>query len=125
MTPLLWMGAAALGSWLLVTVLAPDPVNPELFMAMVGPLVSAAGSWIAVERTQRVAPARVIGVFVAAMLAKMVLFAAYIIILVRLVDVRPVPFVIGFSGFFLGLLGIEALFLKRLVDHGMRSAPSA
>jgi len=125
MTPLLWMGAAALGSWLLVTVLALEPVNPELLLAMVGPLVSAAASWIVTERTQRVAPARVIGVFVAAMFAKMVLFAAYIVIMVRLVGVRPVPFVIGFTGFFLGLLGIEALFLKRLLDHGMRSAPSA
>ena len=45
MTPLLWMGAAALGSWLLVTVLAPEPVNPELLLAMVGPLVSAGASW--------------------------------------------------------------------------------
>ena len=125
MTPLLWMGAAALGSWLLVTVLAPDPVNPELLLAMAGPLVSAGASWLVTERTQRVAPARVIGVFVAAMLAKMVLFAAYIVIMVRLVGLRPVPFVIGFTGFFLGLLGIEALFLKRLFDHGMRSAPSA
>jgi hypothetical protein len=125
MTPLLWMGAAALGSWLLVTVLAAEPVNPELLLAMAGPLISAGASWLVTERTQRVAPARVIGVFVAAMLAKMVLFAAYIVIMVRLVGLRPVPFVIGFTGFFLGLLGFEALFLKRLFDHGMRSAPSA
>ena len=118
-------GRAALGSWLLVTVLAPEPVNPELLLAMVGPLVSAGASWLVTERTQRVAPARVIGVFVAAMLAKMVLFAAYIVIMVRLVGLRPVPFVIGFTGYFLGLQGIEALFLKRLFDHGMRSAPSA
>ena len=125
MTPLLWMGAAALGSWLLVTVLAPEPVNPELFLAMVGPLVSAAASWLVTERTQRVAPARAISVFVAGMLAKMMVFAAYIVIMVRLVGLRPVPFVIGFTGFFLGLLAIEALFLKRLFDRGMRSAPSA
>ena len=55
----------------------------------------------------------------------MMVFAAYIVIMVRLVGLRPVPFVIGFTGFFLGLLAIEALFLKRLFDRGMRSAPSA
>jgi hypothetical protein len=125
MTPLLSMGAAALGSWLLLTVLAPEPVNPELLLAMAGPLVSAAASWMVTERTQRSAPARVIGVFVATMFAKMMLFAAYVVIMVRLVGLRPVPFVVGFTGFFLGLLVIEALFLKRLLDHGMRSAPSA
>jgi hypothetical protein len=125
MTALVWMGALSVTSWVLVTVLAPAPVNPELALAMGGTLASAMVSWIVTERTQRAAPERVTGVMIAALAAKMVFFGAYVVIVVRLVGVRPVPFVIGFTGYFIGLHAIEALFLKRLFGETARPATGA
>ena len=112
-------------AWVLVTLVAPAPVNPELALAMAGTLGSAMVSWIVMERTQRAAPERVTGVMITAFAAKMVFFGAYVVILVRLVGVRPVPFVIGFTGYFIGLHAIEALFLKRLFGETARPAPGA
>jgi hypothetical protein len=125
MTALVWMGAASVASWMLVTLVAPVPVNPELVLGMAGPLASAMVSWIVTERTQRAAPERVTGVMIAGLAAKMVFFGAYVVILVRVVGLRPVPFVIGFTGYFIGLHVIEALFLKRLLGEAVRPAPGA
>jgi hypothetical protein len=125
MRPLLWMGGASLVSWILVTLVAPQPVNPELFMAMAGPLASAMASWMVTERTQRRAPERVTGVLIAGLAAKMVFFGIYVVVLVRLFGLKPVPFVIGFAAYFIALHGMEALFLKRLFGEWSRPAPGA
>jgi hypothetical protein len=125
MTALVWMGALSVISWVLVTWLAPARVNPELAFAMGGTLASAMVSWIVTERTQRAAPERVTGVMVASLAAKMVFFGTYVVIVVRLVGVRPIPFVIGFTGYFIGLHVVEALFLKRLFGETARPVPGA
>ena len=64
MTPLWWMIGGSIGAWLIVTVAAPVPVNPELLWGMFGPLVSAVATWIVVARAQRLSPERVIGTLV-------------------------------------------------------------
>ena len=123
--PLLWMSGASLMGWTLVTLVAPRPVNPELLMAMAGPLASAVVTWIVTERTQRLAPDRVMGVMMAGLAAKMVFFGVYVVALVQFAGLRPVPFVVGFAAFFIGLHVIEALFLKRLFAESTRPAPGA
>jgi hypothetical protein len=123
MTPLAWMSGLSLASWALITRFAPVPVNPELFLAMAGPLASALVSWTITERTQRVAPARVTSVLVASLAVKMVFFGVYVVVLVRAFGLRPVPFVIGFAGYFITLHAVEALFLKRLFGEWSRPAP--
>lgn len=125
MAPLLWMGGAALVSWGLVTLAASQPVNPELLMGMAGPLAGAMGSWIVAARTQRSAPARVTGVLAVGLLAKMVFFGAYVVVLVRVAGLRPVPLVVGFAAYFIGLHVMEALFLKRLFSELTRPASGA
>jgi uncharacterized membrane protein YdfJ with MMPL/SSD domain len=47
-------------------------------------------------------------------LGKMVLFGAYVVIVLRGLSVRPVPFVASFTVYFIGLYLVEALYLKRL-----------
>lgn len=125
MIPLVWMSGVALISWLLVSWLAPQPLNPELGFAMAGPLASVAVTWVVTARTQRSDPARVTSVLVMGLIAKMVFFGVYVVCMVRLVGLRPVPFVVAFAAYFIGLYGMEALFLKRLFADGMRSAPRA
>ena len=46
--------------------------------------------------------------------AKAILFAAYVVVMVRGVGVRPVPFVLSFAGFFIALYAMEAYFLRQL-----------
>jgi hypothetical protein len=125
MTPLLWMSSASVGSWLLVTRLAPEPLNPELLMGMAGPLASAIATWVVTARIQRTAPERVMAVMMMGFVVKMMLFGVYVVVMVRVVELRAVPFILAFTGYFIGLYGIEAFFLKRLFVDGMRSASSA
>lgn len=115
-----WMVAVSGLSWLLVTALADDTA-PELFFGMIGPLVCAAGSWVAYERAYLAAPARLTSVMIGALALKMVLFGAYVVVMLRMLDVRPVPFVVSFTGYFLALYAMEALFLRRLLMHDLRS----
>ena len=125
MIPVATMTLAGLASWAVVTMLAAEPLNPELFWGMLGPLVSALVTWAAVVRTYRVAPERVTGVLMAGFGAKLVFFGAYLAVMIRVVELRVVPFAASFVGYIAVLYVLEALFLKRLFAGGMPSAPSA
>ena len=125
MTPLSWMIGASIGAWLIVSIAAPVPVNPELLWGMLGPLVSAVATWIAVVLTQRSAPERITTVLVAGFAAKFVFFGVYMITMLQVVALRPVPFAVAFTSYFIALYMMEALFLKRLFVDGMRSSSSA
>jgi hypothetical protein len=124
MTPLVWMIGGAVLSWLLVTLVAPDSVNPEVLYGMAGPLGSAVVTWIVTDRTWRRAPERLTGVLAAGFAVKVVFFGVYATLMIRVVGVRPVPFAIGFTSYLIGLYLVEALFMRRLFVDGMRSAPS-
>lgn len=120
MTPLAWMVGACVVSWLVVAMVGGSRVNPEALLGMIAPLVSAAASWILVARTHRAAPERVTGVLVVAFAVKMVFFGAYVAVMLRPLDVRPVPFVASFMSYLVGLYIAEALFLRRLFANGSR-----
>jgi hypothetical protein len=125
MTPLWWMTGGSIAAWVIATVAAPVPVNPELIWGMFGPLIGASATWIAVTRTRRSAPERVTGVLVMLFAVKVVFFAAYMTTMLRVVGLRPVPFVAAFTSYFIGLYVMEALFLKGLFVDGMRSSSRA
>jgi hypothetical protein len=42
---------------------------------------------------------------------KVVLFGAYVVVMLRVLGLRPVPFTISFTCYFVALYGMEALFL--------------
>jgi F0F1-type ATP synthase assembly protein I len=119
--PLVWMAGSSIGSWLALSAAAPD-LNPELLLGMAGPLTSASVTWIVVERTHRAAPERVMAALMAGFGAKMLLFAAYVIAMMTVLGLRPVPFAMAFAGYFIVLHLMEGLFLKRLLASGLRSA---
>jgi len=125
MNPLAWMIGASVLSWMVVTMIAARPVNPELLWGMIGPLASAVMTWIAVERTHRSAPERVMGVLMAGFGAKLVFFGLYLAVMLRVVELRVVPFSVAFVGYIIALYVLEALFLKRLFGDGLRPSQSA
>lgn len=122
MHPIAWMVGGSLVSWLVVTLAAGSRSHPEVFFGMLGPLASAGLTWMAVERRHAAAPERVTRVLVTGLALKMVFFGLYVAVMLRLVEVRPVPFVVSFTGYFIGLHVVEALFLRRLLtDAGSPS----
>jgi hypothetical protein len=122
MTALAWMAGVAIGSWLALSAVMGG-ANPEAFFGMVGPLLAAGASWLAIERMHTVAPERVMSVMLSAFMAKMMFFGVYVAGMLRVLELRRTPFVVSFTGYFIALYAMEALFLKRLFGRGP-SGPS-
>lgn len=125
MTPLAWLIGVPVGVWLIVSLAAPVPVNPELLLGMLGPVVSAAVTWVVTVRAERTNRARLMSVMVAGLAAKMVFFGLYLVLMLVVVKVRYIPFVAAFTSCLIGLYVMEALFLKRLFVDGSRPSMSA
>ncbi|HZM92782.1 MAG TPA: hypothetical protein VFB92_05155 [Vicinamibacterales bacterium] len=111
-------------SWLVTTVSTAGRSDPEILLGMAGPLASAVGSWVAYERAHRSAPGRLTNVMITALAVKMVFFGGYVSVMLRGLDLRPVPFVVSFAAYFIALHTIEATFLRRLVMNDLRSPTS-
>ncbi|OFV92384.1 MAG: hypothetical protein A3G76_10090 [Acidobacteria bacterium RIFCSPLOWO2_12_FULL_65_11] len=114
MKPVWWMVGASALSWLAVTALTDRETSRDVLFGMVGPLGVATSTWVLMERAYRRSPMQLTSVMVGAFVGKMVFFGAYVAIMIRGVAVRPVPFMASFTGYFIGLYVIEALYLKRL-----------
>lgn len=111
--PLTVMIGSCLVSWAAITLGGGRTWNPELALGMAGPLLSAAVSWVIVERTHATAPARVTSVLIAGFLVKMLFFGA-LVGAVGLLGLRPRPFVVSFAVYFIALHVMEAACLHRL-----------
>ena len=101
-------------SWLAVSAIAGDGLNPEALFGMLGPLASACVTWLAVQHTWRTAPERLTGVMVIGFAAKLVFFGLYVAAMIRGLSLRPVPFVTAFVSYFIALYAMQAFFLRRL-----------
>jgi len=112
--PTTLMLAVSLASWLAAVALSGPGVGLDVLLGMLGPLAAATGSWILVERTHRRSPEAVTGVLIASFATKMLFFGAYVAVMLRIVAVRPIPFVASFTASFIALYSIEALALHRL-----------
>jgi len=120
-TPVAWMVGAGVGSWLTVGAVVETELNPEALFGMAGPLVAAVVSWIAYDRAHARAPERLMSVLMTAFAVKVLFFGVYVAVMLRVLDLRPIPFVISFTGYFVALYGIEALCLRRLLTEDLRS----
>ena len=114
MKPVAWMTAAAVLSWLVVRAAMGANAGPEVFYGMAGPLVVASLSWVATERTYTASPARLTGVMLGGWAIKAIFFGIYVTAMFRVLAVRPVPFALSFTGYFVALHVMEALFMRRL-----------
>jgi hypothetical protein len=112
-----WMVAASVLSWLVIAGTAGARVNPEVLYGMLGPLAVASVSWVVTERTYVSSPERLTGVLVQGLAVKAVFFGVYVAGMLRVISVRPVPFVISFTSYFIALHLMEALFMRRLFEN--------
>ena len=116
------MVAGCLGSCLLLILVVPASPRPELLFGMLGPLAAVATSWILIERASRRDAVQVTSVLMKSFLLKFVFFGIYVAVMIRGLALRPVPFIMTFTGYFLALYAVEALLLQRLSSRGLRGA---
>ena len=114
------MAAASLGTWAGVAAVVDRRTGIEVFFGMLGPFAAASATWFLTAWIYRLRPAELTGLMVAAFLLKMVFFGGYVAIMLRIAGFRPVPFVVSFTGYFIGTYLIEALYLKRLFSERSR-----
>ena len=86
----------------------------EVWFGMLAPLVVVSATWLMTERVYRASPERLTSVMISAFAGKLVFFGAYVGLVIGVLGVRPVPFAVSFTGYFIALHMIEALWLKRL-----------
>jgi hypothetical protein len=113
-----WMSGAAAASWLAATAVLGRRFGVDVLLGMLGPLAAVLASWALMERTYRTSRERLTSVMIAAFAGKMVFFAAYVMFMLGVLALRPVPFVASFTGHFIGLYGMEAMYLRRLFMRG-------
>lgn len=121
MKPVWWMAGGALASCLAVTALPVVDSDVEVALGMAGPLAAAAATWMLVQRTYTVHPERLTGLMIMAFGGKMVFFGAYVTVMLTALALRPVPFVISFTVYFIALYAIEAICMQRLFAGGIRA----
>ena len=115
MTAIAWMAGASVVAWLAVSAIGGDRVNPEALYGMLGPLASACVAWIVMVRVHRSTPERLTAVMMAGFAVKLLFFGVYVVVMLRVLALRPVPFVTAFTSYFIALYAMQALFLKRLM----------
>jgi hypothetical protein len=122
MTSMLWMIAASLASWLALLVVTGGAFDRELTAGMAGPLVVAAVTWSLTARTFRATPGRVQALMLHGLAVRLLFFSVYVMVMLRLLGLRPVPFVLSFTGYFVALHVIQAILMRRLFSTATHSA---
>jgi Kef-type K+ transport system membrane component KefB len=112
------MIGASVASWLALIVATGSSLMPELLLGMAGPLTSAVLTWQVLERTQSLTPERLTNVMITAFGVKVLLFAVYVVVILWALGLRPKPFMLSFTGYYVGLHIVEAMFLRRLLAMG-------
>jgi hypothetical protein len=87
----------------------------EVWLGMLAPLAVVAASWLVMERVYRFRPQQLNSVMMAAFATKLVFFGVYVAIAIGVFGVRPIPFVLSLTIYFVALHLIEAILLKRLM----------
>jgi hypothetical protein len=116
------MTGACIGSWLVATRLLGVDADLEIALGMAGPLVAAVATWVLVQRTYTSShPERLTPLMIQAFAVKMVFFGIYVVVMLKAVSLRQVPFVVSFTSYFIALHMTEALCMQRLFARGMNS----
>jgi hypothetical protein len=121
MRPAWWMVGAALASWGAIAAVPGVESDVELLFGMIAPLAGAVATWVLVTRTYARRPERLTPLMVAAFAGKLVFFGAYVTVMLGVLSLRPLPFVISFTAYFIALHLFEALCLQRLFEGAART----
>ncbi|MGH9312639.1 MAG: hypothetical protein ACRD09_01545 [Vicinamibacterales bacterium] len=121
MKPVRWMVGVSLVPWLGIMIALGPQTGVAVLAGMVAPLVVATRTWILMERTYRRDPEGLTRLMVKAFVGKMIFFGAYVAVVLSALSIRPIPFIVSFTGYFIGLHLMEAICLRRLLAGDLRS----
>jgi len=121
MKPVIGMVVFSIGSWLATVIFVDRQTALEILCGMLGPLFAVSVTAIIVDKTYRQHSEALTAIMIAAFGGKLVYFLAYVTIMLRVLSLRPKPFVASFTMYFIALYFIEALRLRRLFWGGMRA----
>ena len=121
MTLVQGMAGASAASAALAVVGAGAALAPEILLGMFGPLAETIVSWVVAEQVFRRRPEGLTAVMITAFAGKLVFFGAYVAIMLKVLSLRPVPFMASFTTYFIALHFVEALALRRLFATGTRA----
>jgi hypothetical protein len=116
------MIAASVGSASAAVVLFGTALAREIVAGMIGPLIATSGTWLLVEQGYRRNPLSLTAVMFKGFAVKMLWFAAYVVFALKGLMLRPVPFVISFTTYFIALYLLEALWLQRMFAGANRAS---
>ncbi len=122
MNPVWWTAALSALSAALVTAALGERAGGEVWLGMAAPLSVTAATTAFMTRVYREHPERMTGLMMTAFAGKLLLFGAYVALVVGAMGVRPVPFVASFVGYFIALHAAEAFCLHRLFAEKTRTA---
>ena len=114
MRPVWWMLGSSVLSWLAVAAMPGIDSDVEVLLGMIAPLAGAVATWVLVARTYAARPEWLTPLMVAAFGGKLVFFGAYVTVMLGVLSLRPLPFVVSFTTYFIALHVFEALCLQRL-----------
>jgi hypothetical protein len=117
-----WMVGGAVVTWLAVAAVPGVESDVEIFFGMLAPLMGAVATWVLVVRTYPSSPERLTPRMVMAFGGKVVFFGVYVTVMLAVLSLRPVPFVVSFTAYFIGLHFFEAVCLQRLFANRMPAA---
>jgi hypothetical protein len=86
----------------------------DMLYGFLAPLMAVVISWSVVKRAYRANPAGLMPVLLVGMILKLMFFAAYAAVMLRVLHLQAVPFVATFTASFIVLHNIEALLMRRL-----------
>ncbi len=125
MMPVWWMVGAAVLTWLGVAAVPGVESDVEILFGMLAPLTGAVATWVLVVRTYSTNPERLTPRMVVAFGGKAVFFGTYVTVMLAVLSLRPQPFVVSFTAYFIALHFFEAVCLQRLFAHDALTAHEA
>jgi hypothetical protein len=115
------MIGGSVASWLVATAVTGPVMGREVLAGMLGPLLVAVVTWEMADKTFRQNPERLTARMITAFAAKLVFFGAYVAVMLLALALRPIPFVVSFTAYFIALHLAEALYLRRLFAADSRN----
>lgn len=101
-------------SVLVVNALAGQRTSLEIWLGMFAPLLVVTITWVLTERVYLRRPERLNSMMIGAFAGKLVFFGVYVALVIGVLHVQPVPFIVSFTGYFIALHLLEAIWLRRL-----------
>ncbi len=110
MKPVLWLAAASVVS----AGMLGARFGTEVWIGMLAPLIVVSVTWMLTERVYRTHPEQLNSTMMSAFAGKLIFFGAYVGLAVGVLGVKPAPFALSLTGYFIALHLVEAFWLKRL-----------